>query len=663
MLNQDENNRLEEAHNLYAEGKFDDALIIYQDLAFSAPDDGFIFMDIAKTYMQKSNPKLALSFFNKAIKRLEEAHHYDVRKEFAGMLHAANQNKDTAETYLPVASQAKNEDDLITGIKYCMLNEDIDSCEQLLTKHIQSFPNALDAAVKITDVDNYLIERLKNRKRSILSSLKDEYLPLIDETEGHLTYLKKNAEEGAFDTLIESFEKGMEDFDYAESVVEIVKAKTNLNGVAAKIKEERNGFEANLAKKEMSDLKLQNREKLSTINALEDEIRGFLKILPNTSLKQEDIPAYLNVVKDYKVQIKSPEILTVRRAYQNSDNLIKEGKFFKEEAQRTIERHKEMAAQTALVAAQSKGVAKKSNGKKAKNEDEPVIIIDSQTGRRISNRRKIKPIYILIPLILIGGIVAFYMLGQGKTEKRVLLTNVFLRQYPDGESAKVREDSYKDGEALKVLKEEGEWLKLETSDGNVGYMKGEYFSTPAEYTFIQGIFANDEAREQFHSARHKLTLLYYFKENEWVGDISEQLEKDIYGDYNPSRELRQVVGMPEGSSYNTSVLTDLSPYEKMDLACIVRGKDNEKFIIYSYEDDNTPVKAYETTLEGTGHTLKAILDKNDNNYWFLGTYEYGSKVTEKLNGNAILLSMGDYCSFLYYYKNGYFNEYAQSGCD
>jgi len=658
MLNQEENARLEEAHQFYEEGNFSDALIIYQDLAFSAPDDGFIFFDIAKTYVKLNNSKIAIANFDKAIKRLEPNHHYDVRKEFAAMCHHMGLQKKTANIYLPVANQPKSEEDLLTGIRYCLANEDIDTCEQLLVKHIQTYPNALEAATKITEVEDYLIERLKNRKRSVLASLKDDFRPTLDEAEKDIRFLKKDAEDGAFNALIGTFEKGMEAFDYAETVVEIVEAKAGLTAIASTIKKERDAFEKNLAQKEMSELKLENLSKLSRVNELELELNSFLKALPDSSLKEKDIPAYLRVVRDYKSRTTSTEILTVRRAYNDSDNLIKEGEFFVDEAKKSIEFHKEIAASQAVIISGNNEL-ESTKTKRPKKEEKPKIkyIIGEKKRRRIS------PVFIWFPLLLLVVAGAYFIFMQSEKEKVILMTNVFLRQYPNGESAKVREDSYKDGEALVLLKQEGDWLNLKASDGNVGYMKAEYLTSPAEYTFIQGIFGNEEAREQFHSARHKLTLLTYFKENEWVGDISEALEKDIYGDSNPSREQRQIFALPEDSRSNTVVLSDFSPKDKMDLACLIRGQDDEKLIIYGYKDDNTPVKLFETSLDGTGHSFRALLDKTDNNYWFLGSYELGSKTTEKLNSNALLLSIDDECSFIYYYKNGAFDGFPQNGCE
>lgn len=666
MLTHEDKVLFEKAENFYQEGKYSEALMNYNDVLLNFSADGTIFYGIAKTYFKLGQPKIAIANFEKACKLLTEAPKYQARKEFAAMLSEDQFHKEASQYYLPAASKAKTEEDLITGIQYLLKVEDIDSSEQLLAKHIHRFPDAFNQAMKVSNVETFALERLKNRKRSILKALKNNFQPTLDSANDELDFLEKNSERDTYNQLITNWERATEDFDYAESVETIVTAKNKLAEFAKKITTEKIALEKEIEKREIAELKLGHLKQVSQLNELDMELNSILPKLPETSLKI-DIPPFLNVVKDFKAQILRNDYTVVRRAYLNLGNLIAQGNFLKSEAQKTIERMlKPSELETAIVAANTQIVAQKSKKpaktKKAKRTEEDYIILDSQTGKR-KKRRGLPLFWVFLGLVVVGGLATFFMMDGFGKEKRVLITNVFMRQYADINSSKVREKSYQEGESFQVLAEEGNWLKIKAADGNIGYMLSEYYATPAEYTFIQGIFADQETKELFTSARHKITLLNYFKKNNWIGDISDQVEKEIYGDIS-SREIRQVHGLEQKSRFNVTVIMDLTPYEKYDLVCLIRGESDEHLIIYAYEDDNTPVEIYTKTIPGTNHLLRGILDKNDNGRnWYLGKRDMGQKVTGRLVSNALLVQIDQSCDHLYVYERSYVEEYPQLNCD
>lgn len=659
MLTHQDKSHFEEAQKHYQEAKYSEALILLHDITQNNLSYGWTFFEIAKCYLKLGQPKLAMSNFGKAAKMIGATHFYDARKEFATLLNLEDELQHAAEVFMPVAREAKSEEDVIEGVKYLLKTDDIDSAERLLVKHIQSYPNVFDAAMQVTGVEGYAVDRLKNRKSAILKTLKKDIQPQLDNADEYLDYLEDNSDDDVYEGLFQSWDKALEQLDEADSVDKIVAAKANLLELFEQLRQEKIALEIDLEKRDIQALKLQNRSKLSTLNEIDTELFALQARLPDIGLKTE-IPAYLSVVRDFKEQILREDVTVVRRAYNNIDNLISEGKFYKEEATKAIERMLQPTElETALVAAQTQQLTTKT--KKRRKRDDDVIVIDSVTHKKKRKRRGLV-LWLFLGLLLVGGGAYFALSGGMGNEKRVLLTNVFMRQYPDGNAAKVGEESYKTGEALEVLAVEGEWLHIRASDGNEGYMLAEYYGTPAEYTFIEGIFADEKTSNLFAGARYRLTLLEYFKEHNWIGDISDKVEKEIYGDVG-GREKYQVLGRDLDARFNTVVLTNLTDYEKYDLVCIISGETDEHLIVYAYQDDNTPIKVYSRILNGGGHDFRVLLDKSDNDYWYLGGSSFGSKYTEKLTQNALLVRMDDYCNHVYLYDGNYMNEYEQGGCE
>ncbi len=671
MLTHEDKILLQQADDFYQEGKYNEALINYNDVLLSFSIDGIAYYRIAKTYFKLQQPKVAITNFEKACKLLADFPQYQARKEFAGMLSQDQFHKEASQYYLPVASKAKTEEDLIIGIQYLLKVENIDTSEQLLAKHISRFPNAFDQAMKISNIESYVLERLKNRKRSILKALKNNFQPTLDSSNDELDFLEKNSEKDTYNQLITDWERTTEDFDYAESVEDIVTAKNKLTALSKNITTEKITLEQAIERREIAELKLGHLKQVSQLNELDMELNSILPKLPETSLKI-DIPPFLNVVKDFKSQILRQDYTTVRRAYLNLSNLIEQGNFLKAEAKKTIERMlKPSELETAIVAAKTQALEQRPK-KPSKRTEDDFVIIDSQTGKR-RRRRGIPWVWIFLGLILIGGAAFIIIYGGLKKEKRVLLTGVLMREYPDAaNSPLVREASYPQGEALQVLADEGEWLKVKADDGNIGYMRSEYYVTPAEYTFIQGIFADQETKEFYNSnkvpARYKTTLLHYFIKNNWISNISDQVEKDIYGDIS-NREIRQIHEAGKETPFSSTVIMNLVPNgkknnkEKKEFTCLIQGESDVHLIIYAYEDDNAPVEVYTKPIAGTNHLLKQVLDKNDNRNWYLGKRSFGQKVTEKLTSNALLLQVDQFCNNLYTYERDFIEEYPQLGCD
>ena len=139
--------RLEEAREYYKDEKYSEALIIFMDLMLASPTNGLLFFDIAKTYLKMGQPAVAMANYEKSLKFLDKVHHYDLQKEFAGMLYGMNRHQEAVNVYLPVTANAVNEEDFVTGVKYLMQVEEIDQAELLLVKNIVRFPTSFDTVL------------------------------------------------------------------------------------------------------------------------------------------------------------------------------------------------------------------------------------------------------------------------------------------------------------------------------------------------------------------------------------------------------------------------------------------------------------------------------------------------------------------------------------
>ena len=548
--------RLEEAREHYKDEKYSEALIIFMDLMLASPTNGLLFFDIAKTYLKMGQPAVGMANFEKSLKFLDKVHHYDLQKEFAGMLHGMNRHQETVNVYQSVTANAVNEEDFITGIKYLMQVEEIDQVELFLVKNIVRFPKSFDTVCETAEVEPYIVERLRNRKRSILKALKDNFQVQIDDTSKELDFIIAQSEENLYQHLLADWDSGLDDFDDANTIDKVIAAKERLTSVSTVILSESQKIKELKATNAISELRQDNRNKIRELNDLETDLLALLPQLPATSLKTE-IPSFLNVVKNFKKKTRSDNYLEASRAFKNLNNLLSEGKDYKQDGEAAIQKIAAMQAPTEKgVAKRNVGVSKKTRTRR-KKDDDTVIVLDSQLKKRKKGNRKIL-IFFILAVVIGGGAFYFSELLDSDKNKRVLLTNVFLRAGASGETPKVRKDSYKRGEKLELIRDNGDWSFLETPDGNLGYMRSEYLGEVHEYKFIEGMFANPETSALFGSARHQKALLDFYKENEWASGSSLKVEKKIYGHTEIEREIRQIHGKEKDSRFNGGIINKLT---------------------------------------------------------------------------------------------------------
>ena len=648
--------RLEEAREHYKDEKYSEALIIFMDLMLASPTNGLLFFDIAKTYLKMGQPTVAMANFEKSLKFLDKVHHYDLQKEFAAMLHGMNRHQEAVNVYQPVTANAVNEEDFITGVKYLMHTEEIDQAELLLMKNIVRFPNSFDTVCETAEVEPYIIERLRNRKRSIIQALKDNFQPTIDDTSEHLDYIIAESEENTYQHLLTDWDSGLDDFDDAKTIDKVIAAKERLNAVRTVISSESKKIKELKATTAISELRQDNRDKIRELNDLETDLLALLPQLPATSLKAE-IPSYLNVVKNFKKQIRKDNYLEVSRAFKNLDNLLSEGKGYQQDGKAAIEKIAAMQAPT------EKGLAKRnvSVSKKAKNrrkkEDDTVIVLDSQLNKRKKGNRKVL-LFFLFAIIVGGGGYYVYNFIDLDKNKLVLLTGVKMRSKPSKEAEQVKDlatgipVSYPKGEKLTVLNDYGDWVNVRSDEGFEGYMRREYFVTPSEFKFIKGMFPNEESEVFFESARHRTALLDFYKENEWTSKVSSRIERKVHGHTKIERDVHQIYakefkgGIIDKLTYNGSE----KPYK--DMACIIRGEENENIVFFTFNENREYKTIGHEILEGLEHQMEFI-ETSDTRRWYLGQVNTGgSRALERLRYNSVLVKLekNNDC-ILYHYDN------------
>lgn len=636
MLTQEDKQKLDEAKNDYDEGRYSDALIIFQDLAFSAPTNGYLFFEIAKTYLKMKQAKVGMANFSKTLQLVDAGQHYELQKEYAAMLFGEGLRQEAGLVYQPITVAPSTEEDFVLGLKYLLWEEEIDEIELLLIKNISRFPSAFESLCETTEVESYIIERLRNRRRSIVKTLQNNFRTDIDTIIGQLDFLVKNSEEGTFQHLVTDWDKAEEAFDLANSIEGVVAAKEQLQSIGSIIQNENEKLKAQQVKRKIAVIRQENREKIRELNGLETDLLGLLDKLPATSLKSE-IPSYLNVVKSFKTQIRKENLLDVRRAYKNLDHLLVEGKAFYQDGQAAIEKMAAMQAATETgVAKTNTSVSSKTRWGRKKKEEEPVIILESTIKEPRRKRKKGIGNFLSVVLLGLVCVTAYVFYFQEETDV-VLITNVFMRSAPDVDSDAVRTDSYKEGDVLEPLSVDGDWQYLRASDGNEGYMLSQYLITPAEYEFIQGIFIDETTKELVKSSYYKSALLKYFIQNEWVSDVGKDVEKKVFGNLDLEREIHMIYGQELTMLYNTVSIENLTGDERKNLACIIRGEQNEQLVIFAFDENNNYTVIGEETLEGIGHKFKYLSANSSREEWYLGDVEFGMKKMRRLTQNALLV--------------------------
>ncbi|MFK7946040.1 MAG: hypothetical protein AB8G11_00505 [Saprospiraceae bacterium] len=649
MYTQEDKTKQEKALQLYNEGKYLEALDIFQFLAYKQ-NDVQMFYEVAKTYLKLDKPELAISNLGNATRSQDDAKNISYKKEFAKLLYTADYNDLAYDTYLPILKKPKFKSDIITGIQYLLNTSKLDYEEktsktvELLATHAFKHPNIIDRIVSL-NIEEELKVTLKSKEEVIVETIKKQKNARISEVQATIQTLS-NEEDNQFDGITMEIKQLINEYQNSTTIIAVVDDYKDIEEAISQI-------EGNLKQKEDQTKKSLITEIHNQHKSLIHVIKEQLKNLSGDNANYKEIRNKANILLD---EIKTTtDTNLLQEKYKALSTFLDGLKKYNTKESKSTENT--LALSTTLPILTNKPTTRQSNNLPSTTKKEEVIILPDER-----EEKKRKGILIVVGVVVLAIICYFAFIKNAiEVDKRILLTNVFLRMYPDAESAKMNEESYKVGTAMEVLEESGEWLKLKAPDKKEGYMKAEYMINKIEYSFIEGIFGNQEAKDILESARHKIALMNLFRSYNWKGDISKELEKDFYEDEEtPNRGVYQIYSSDDANEFNTATTSDLTPRKKKEMACIIQGSGNDYLVIYSFSDDNIPILLHQEELNGRGYELKEIIAKDDNGRWYQGSMSYGSRNYEYLYYNSLYIRNNS-CKILYVYNDG-LRKYLQNDC-
>ena len=253
----------------------------------------------------------------------------------------------------------------------------------------------------------------------------------------------------------------------------------------------------------------------------------------------------------------------------------------------------------------------KTEKEKSKKTDEKENNTDGPSKKGPS---KVGPSKGLIWIIIIGcvaliGFCIFYYLKFFIPRNRdnnapryytIASPHVFLRNSKSsgGEYNKIDELQY--GTALITYEVDSKWLKVKTEKGSEngeqkeGYVSAMYTLEKHDFFILNSIWGDEDSKTVIRSTKCRRALLNYFKEHDYIGDISDEERKAAGIHTTPNMNNQwQVFSKPDGSYTNTTYFKRLINKESKftDFAVIIKNINtgDRKMLYFTFNDDETPV--------------------------------------------------------------------------
>lgn len=233
---------------------------------------------------------------------------------------------------------------------------------------------------------------------------------------------------------------------------------------------------------------------------------------------------------------------------------------------------------------------------------------------------------ITILIIIIFTIVMPFIKNLNAEKMHVIATNLFIRSTPFTGTQSNILGKAPFGTSVNVYERKNGWAEVEAFDIS-GYMSLDYLISEKQYIELNSIYGNRDARELITLTSNKRALLKYFKNNNIIGYMHIDFQKEFYG--NTYKSVWQIYGLSENSEYNSVCWGHYSGNEKKDFACVITKKltDERKVLIFQIISDNESKLLAEVNLTN-GEYIKTV-KKSERFY-------QGRNWRQKLKSDAIL---------------------------
>lgn len=173
------------------------------------------------------------------------------------------------------------------------------------------------------------------------------------------------------------------------------------------------------------------------------------------------------------------------------------------------------------------------------------------------------------------------------------------------------------GTELITYEIDSEWARVKVNtqkeEKQEGYVASQYILNKSDFFLMNSIFGNQDSKETILTTKCRIALLNYFKENQYIGKIDNQMRIDAGLAINPNSSNQwQVFCKPKDAKPNNVLYKRLynSNSQFTDFAVIITNIVNSqrKLLYFYFDDDETPHLLAEQSAPSGGYIVNASYD-------------------------------------------------------
>lgn len=162
------------------------------------------------------------------------------------------------------------------------------------------------------------------------------------------------------------------------------------------------------------------------------------------------------------------------------------------------------------------------------------------------------------------------------------------------------------GTEMITYKKGSEWLFGKVNDKE-GYIYSGLAVGKKDFYLLNSIYGDEETRKNIVKVMCRQAIIKYFKYKGYVGNVSGEIQKAIYGEVKGNGEVWQIFSkgkdMTPNTIYYARIMRCDSKY--MDFAVIIKNiySGERVLLIFSFEDNETPKLVYEGNAPKEGDII------------------------------------------------------------
>jgi len=226
------------------------------------------------------------------------------------------------------------------------------------------------------------------------------------------------------------------------------------------------------------------------------------------------------------------------------------------------------------------------------------------------------PLLIGIAGILIALVLGYFFWGKDylrdKNAPRMysFARSLALRSSPAGGGDYNMIGNIPYGSEVLIYDNGTEWTNCKVN-GQEGYASPKYLLNKMDFQELNAILADEDTRTAVNQTRFKKALLSYFRDNNIIGKMDEEIQKDLYGTLT-TKEVWQLFAKAEINVPNTVYFSKASNQNSKfnDFACIIKNNNTgeRKIVIFSFDDNETPKFEGEAEAPSDGYVASIYYD-------------------------------------------------------